>query len=112
MRIPEFQSGQPGSNPPDHAVPAGSRRAFGEVRGAHANYGGKENSILPAGEAVRAADTVDFSALSLAVLEDRNPIYPVARAATVYSLDRYVVNPEKLAQALLRASLIGQKDGK
>lgn len=107
MKIPEFQPGQPTSDPKDRA---GSRRAAGEVPGTDADLDEHLHSTLPPSEAVRAVDRVDFSALSLAILENRNPISSSSKS-DAYSLDNHVVNPEKLAQALVKASLISRNDG-
>ncbi|MCZ2155298.1 MAG: hypothetical protein LC114_15580 [Bryobacterales bacterium] len=107
MKIPEFQPGQPMSDPKDRA---GLRRTAGEVSGTDADLNEHLHSTLPPGEAVSAVDTVDFSALSLAILENRNPISPLSKS-DAYSLDNYVVNPERLAQALVKASLISRNDG-
>lgn len=112
MRIPDFQSRQPTSNSPEHAVSAASRRGVGDSLGVSRGYRADDNSTLPPGEAVHAVDTVDFSVLSLSILEDRSGGAPVSGAAVAYSLDQYVVNPEKLAQVLVRASLAERQIGR
>lgn len=106
MKISEFQPDQPTQKTPNPPVAIGPRRAsVSNVVGGAAAYREAERTTLPPGEAVQAVDALDFSPLSLAILDRPRSHASVASLEKAYSLGKYSVNPEALARTLLQGIL-------
>jgi hypothetical protein len=73
--------------------------------GGSAAYREVEQTTLPPGEAVQAVDALDFSPLSLAILDRPHSSASVVSLEKAYSLGKYSVNPEALARTLLQGIL-------